>query len=70
MAGLARDDWRYGGGVALSVPLFNRNQGQTAALNAQFDSLLERFYGTAIDVRSATREALARLMSSHARARQ
>jgi outer membrane protein, heavy metal efflux system len=61
---------RYGAGVTLSIPLFDRNQGNTAALAARFDSALERYHATAVDVRSAAREADARLVSARARARQ
>jgi outer membrane protein TolC len=61
---------RYGAGVTLSIPLFDRKQGNTAALAAQFDSALERYHATAVDVRSVAREAEARLVSARARARQ
>jgi cobalt-zinc-cadmium efflux system outer membrane protein len=61
---------RYGAGVTLSIPLFDRKQGNTAALAAQFDSALERYHGTAVDIRSVAREAEAQLASARARARQ
>jgi outer membrane protein, heavy metal efflux system len=62
--------WRLGAGATVGLPLFDRNQGTGAALEAEFDALLERFYGMAIDLRSAAREARARVASSHARAKQ
>lgn len=61
---------RWGGGVSVRVPLFDRQQGRVAALEAERDALLERYYGAAIAIRSAVRQARARVQSSHARARQ
>jgi cobalt-zinc-cadmium efflux system outer membrane protein len=61
---------RFGAGVSLTIPLFDRRQGDLVALEARFDALLERYYGTSIDVRSAAREAASRVTSFHARARQ
>lgn len=63
-------DWRFGGGANVSVPLFDRNQGTVSALRAEFDALLERYYGAAVEIRSAAREARARVLSSYERARQ
>jgi outer membrane protein, heavy metal efflux system len=60
---------RYGGGVLVGVPLFDRNQGATAALAAEFDALLERYHAAAVNVRSLARESEARLTSVSARAR-
>ena len=37
---------------------------------AEFDALMERYHGLAIDLRSATRETLSRVTSAYARARQ
>lgn len=62
--------WRVGGGVSLSVPLFNHNRGTTRAHEAEFDALMERYHGLAIEVRSSARELHNRLASAHARARQ
>jgi|GEM_PF-485918 len=62
-------NWAFGAGVSVGVPLFNRRQGTTAALDAEFDALMERYYGMAIDLRSAAREARNRVESAHARAR-
>jgi cobalt-zinc-cadmium efflux system outer membrane protein len=63
-------EWRWGGGVAVEVPLFDHGQGQRRGYEAQFDALLERFQGQAIALRSFAREARGRLASAHARARQ
>ena len=41
-----------------------------AVLTAEFDALLERYYGAAVDIRSAARDASNRVDSSYARARQ
>lgn len=61
--------WTVGAGLRLTLPLFDRRQGAAMAREAAFDGLLERYHGLAIDVRSALREARARLMSAHSRAR-
>lgn len=65
----ATSQWRFGGGVSLSVPLVDRNQGRTRAVEAEFDGLMERYVGLAIDVRSSARVARSRVESTHARAR-
>jgi outer membrane protein TolC len=62
--------WRFGGGVSLTVPLFNRRQGTLAAQQAELAAQLERYVGAAIDIRSAARDARNRLVSAHARARR
>ena len=62
--------WRFGGGVSLSVPLFDQNRGTTRAHEAEFDGLMERYHGLAIEVRSTARELQNRVVSAHARARQ
>ncbi|MET0341135.1 MAG: TolC family protein [Polyangiales bacterium] len=61
--------WRYGGGVAVEVPLFDRNQGTLRTAEAEFDVLRERQQALAIELRSRAREARNRLVSTHARAR-
>jgi outer membrane protein TolC len=61
---------RWGGGVGVELPLFDRQQGNLRAREAEFDSWLERYQGLAIDLRSAARETENRLASAHARARQ
>lgn len=66
----ARDGWRYGAGVSLQVPLFDRGQGRLRGVEAQFDAALERFHGFAVDLRSASRDTRNRLVSTHARAHQ
>lgn len=63
-------DWRFGAGVSLEVPLFDRRQGTAASLEAEFDALLESYHGSAIEVRSAAREVQNRVSSAYARARQ
>jgi len=62
--------WRFGAGVTVGLPVFNRNQGTTRALEAKFDAGLERYLGMAIELRSAARIARANLVSAHARARK
>jgi outer membrane protein TolC len=60
--------WRYGGGVNVGVPLFDRHQGDLRVNEAEFDALLERQQGLAISLRSHARAARNRLLSTHARA--
>ena len=62
--------WRWGGGVSLAVPLFDRKQGTRRVHEAEFDALLERYQGMAVNLRSAVREARNRVVSAHGRARQ
>jgi cobalt-zinc-cadmium efflux system outer membrane protein len=70
-AGLgAQEELRFGGGVAATVPIFDRKQGMANALGAQAEALLERYQGLAVDVRSAARETRGRVASAYARARQ
>jgi len=64
----ARDGWRYGAGVSLQLPLFDRAQGRLLGIESQFDAALERFQGFAIDLRSASRDTRNRLVSAQARA--
>jgi outer membrane protein, heavy metal efflux system len=63
-------DWRFGAGVSFEIPLFDRRQGTAASLEAEFDALLETYYGLAVEVRSAAREVHSRVTSAYARARQ
>jgi outer membrane protein, heavy metal efflux system len=60
--------WRFGGGISLSLPVFDRNQGTTLRHESEFDAESERFQQVAIDLRSAVREARAKLESLHGRA--
>jgi outer membrane protein, heavy metal efflux system len=62
--------WRFGGGVKVGLPLFDRKQGRTLALLSAFDAQLERYYGLAVTLRSITREVRAELTSAYARTRQ
>jgi outer membrane protein, heavy metal efflux system len=66
----ADDDWRWGAGVSVEIPLFDRDQGTASALRAELEAELERYYGLAVEIRSAAREAASRIESAHARARQ
>jgi cobalt-zinc-cadmium efflux system outer membrane protein len=61
---------RWGGGVGLDVPVFNRNQGTRRALLAELDQNLELYQGLAINLQSQLRETTARVLSAHKRARQ
>ena len=60
--------WRYNAGVNVGVPLFDRQQGNMRAAEAEFDVLIERQQALAIEVRSRARETRNRLLSTHARA--
>jgi cobalt-zinc-cadmium efflux system outer membrane protein len=60
---------RSGGGISLSVPLFNQKRGQTRAAEAAFDGRLERHIGMTVDIRSTARELGNRLRAHHGAAR-
>jgi cobalt-zinc-cadmium efflux system outer membrane protein len=62
--------WETGGGATIAIPLFDRRQGALAAHEAEFDAARERYEGTAVEIRSAAREARDRLDSAFRRARQ
>jgi cobalt-zinc-cadmium efflux system outer membrane protein len=64
-----QERWRYGAGVSVGVPLFDRQQGNKRIAEAEFDVLIERREGLAIALRSRAREARNRLLSTHARVR-
>jgi outer membrane protein TolC len=60
--------WRFGAGVSLSVPLFDRNQGTALRHESELDADAERLHAMAVDLRSAVREAKGGVASSFARA--
>jgi outer membrane protein, heavy metal efflux system len=62
--------WEWGGAIHFTVPLFDRQQGTRTAYAAEFDAMMERYQGMAIDIRSAAREARNRVESTYLRARQ
>jgi cobalt-zinc-cadmium efflux system outer membrane protein len=62
--------WERGGGASIRLPIFDHNQGLTAAYQAELDGLLERYHGLAIALRSAARRARNHVISAHTRARQ
>lgn len=64
------NSYEFGGGARVTLPVFDQRRGATAAYGAQFDAALERYHASAVDLRSALREARNRLRSTHARARQ
>jgi cobalt-zinc-cadmium efflux system outer membrane protein len=64
------ETWEMGGGASITIPLSDRNEGTTAAYEAQFDALMERYEGMAIDIRSSARDARNRFVSAQLRARQ
>lgn len=60
---------RFGTGVRVGVPLFDRRQGVRDALAAELDAELARYDGAAIAIRSAARQASNHVRSAHARVR-
>jgi outer membrane protein TolC len=62
--------WRWGGGVTLSLPLFDRGHGAVRALEAEQARLVDRHAAAAADLRSRAREVEQGLRSAHARAQQ
>lgn len=67
-AGTSREAWRWGAGVSLQVPLFDRKQGRLSGLSAQHAATLERYRGLVVGLRSTARVAHKRLVSAQARA--
>jgi outer membrane protein, heavy metal efflux system len=63
------NNWRLGAGISVRAPFFDRKQGTSLALQAQFDAELERYYGLAVDLRSSAREVRGQLQSAEARVR-
>lgn len=61
--------WEVGGGMRVSVPLFDRRQGERAALQSEQRALESRIRATAVELRSQARAARNRVVASHARAR-
>jgi outer membrane protein, heavy metal efflux system len=62
--------WERGAGASIRLPIFDHNQGLTAAYQAEFDGLMERYYGLAITLRSAARRARNHVISAYTRAKQ
>lgn len=60
---------RFGSGVSVGIPLFDRRQGARAAVEAELDAAIARYDGAAIAIRSSARQAHNRLVSAHARVR-
>ncbi|MFO0684341.1 MAG: TolC family protein [Sandaracinus sp.] len=65
---MAAPSTALGGGVALRLPIFDQGSGRVAMHEHALDAAFERYVGTAIEVRSAAREARARVLSSALRA--
>lgn len=64
------ESWQFGGGLSLSLPIFDRQQGATRAHEAEFDGMSERIQGLAIAIRSEVRAAESRHRIAHERARR
>ncbi len=62
--------WERGGGAAIKIPIFDHNQGLTAAYQAEFDGLMERYHGLATTLRRAARRARNHVVSAYTRAKQ
>ncbi len=60
--------FRIGGGISLQVPIFDRKQGTQTAYEAEFSAMLERYQGTALELRSIARKVRNQLISAHGRA--
>jgi outer membrane protein, heavy metal efflux system len=64
------ESWRFGGGVSLRVPVFDRQQGATRAREAEVSGLSERIEGLELAIRSAVRAANRRRQVGYERARR
>lgn len=58
-------DWRFGGGVSISVPLFDRRQGALQSDEAAFDATLDRYQDLALRIRSDVRTIRNRVLAAH-----
>lgn len=65
--GARADEWRVGGGLSTTIPLFNREQGSIKMAESAFDAQMERLVGSAVALRSAVRRTAGRILSTHAR---
>lgn len=66
---VSNEPWLVSSGLRASVPIFDRRQGTSDALVAQAGAELERYYGAAVEIRSAARSLQARLSVAYGRAR-
>lgn len=62
--------WSVGPALHGSLPLFDRQQGQVIAQQAELDALRERYTAQAIGIRAATRSARSRAQASERRVRK
>lgn len=56
--------WQLGPALSLSLPLFDRRQGELARLGAQSDAAQERFADLAVAIRAEVRASRARLLAA------
>lgn len=61
-------EWGFGGGVELTLPIFDRRGGSVAAAESSFDAGLARYEALAGEIRSSVRRARSRLLLAHASA--
>lgn len=64
----ARGQWRWGGGLSVALPIFDRRLGDEQRLLAEREALGWRKEGLVWAIRAAGREALARRQLAHQRA--
>jgi outer membrane protein, heavy metal efflux system len=62
--------WEAGPSLTGSLPVFDRQQGNSIAAQAELDGLRARAVDDAVAIRAAVRATRARLVSAHARSRQ
>ena len=62
------EEWEWGGGLRVGLPLFDQNRGETAAVEADFHASLEDLQGAAVSIRALARRLGTRLRVAHARA--
>jgi outer membrane protein TolC len=64
------EPWRFGAGIRFALPVFDRQQGTTAALRAQYDALKQRYLALVNDLETHVIENTARVASTQQRAVQ
>lgn len=61
--------WEIGGGASFTIPSFDHGEGTAAAHEATLEGLIERYEGTAIELRSLARAQRAAVETARLRAR-
>ena len=67
--GMQEEEWRVGGGISSTIPIFDRQNGNVRSAQGRYDAGLDRHIARATELRSQVRRVGSRLVALHARAR-